>query len=535
MHKSVALFLFLVIFQVQAMEMPTSQAKLTAEEAKIKQSRLNSGLLRAAFEGDYKKTHDLLAQGAQPNPTEKVWYYGMSSTLSAAAYAKSEETCKLLIDHDADVNTPDHLGITPLMWAAGSSVIKHDPNSSYTICKLFIDHGAAVNAMSITGKTALIYAINADDQATAQLLIANGAINETSALIEQAKNMPTTELTFAQKSHLNSTLTKSARSGDLFKLSLLLAAGIHRFSDTSDALINAVLNNQLEACTLLLKHGANQNLTSHYSTPLMTAACYGHDTICKLFLEHGADLKLKILEYSHVDLALKNAIWAGENRLTTTKLFLEHGANANAIINGRTPLMRAVVHYELEICQLLLEYGASLATTIKDADGKVETAMTLAATHRNRDVYESLIVHSRFPACSLPDLKDSQYRTRLRLWAMKQICPHMPKDVKMLILSADSDVWEDACRTPLRMLANRRSDLILMPRQVVSKGIHHGAFELEQCINVLTTHKIEQLKVLTREARAHAHNPQILFNPDLLEQNYGKQIREIISKDCLGE
>ena len=46
----------------------------------------------------------------------------------------------------------------------------------------------------------------------------------------------------------------------------------------------------MELCKLLLKNGADVNITDEKScSPLYTAAKYGHSNVLRLFLENGAD------------------------------------------------------------------------------------------------------------------------------------------------------------------------------------------------------------------------------------------------------
>lgn len=92
--------------------------------------------------------------------------------------------------------------------------------------------------------------------------------------------------------------------------------------DKEDALRWAVQYGQLEVCKLLLEHGADvhtwNNLTLRYAT------YYGHLEVCKVLLEHGADV------HACDNLPLIYAAMKGH--LEVCKLLIEHGANINNAI-----------------------------------------------------------------------------------------------------------------------------------------------------------------------------------------------------------
>lgn len=545
MHKTILLFLSLampnLVLQVQAMDISVNEAAMAAREAAIKQCRLNSDLQVAAFKGEYGRAKTLLAQGAEFNPKEPVYYLGFEDALSIATIAKEEEICRLLIAKGADVNKADWKGQTPLMCASAVCGEKeYDEETPYRISTLLLDHGADVNAQSISGSTALIKANRAQDEKTCDLLIARGAHKTWDAIIAQAKSAPKKELSPNQQRYLASKLPHTGASKNPYAMELLLAVGAHRYDklETADGLWHAIANNRVANCKLMLEHGVNPDVTFAGYTGLMTAAAHHYNTdkeVWALLIKHS-NLALKVNgESRNIDLALHKTIntsFHTTNSRAIAQLLLEHGANPNALIDGTTPLMRVVDNNEAEICQLFLEHGANIAIVVKNANGPVETAMIKASRNSKDKVLESLIIHSRFPACPLPDLQDSQYRTRLRLWLIKQVCPALPKDLKAFILSLDPDMWQDACRTPLRMHEKKYNDLQYMPSQVVSKGIRHGAFEPVRTINEITVHKMACLKPLMDYAAEHVRSA-IMLNSALLEQNYGERIREVIRKDCL--
>ena len=89
----------------------------------------------------------------------------------------------------------------------------------------------------------------------------------------------------------------------------------------------AVFLNDKEMIELLLKNGANTNIHSNIEkwTPLIRAANKGSIDICKILIEHGADVNAKTRVGRT---ALHNAVQNGN--LELVKLLIAHGADVNA-------------------------------------------------------------------------------------------------------------------------------------------------------------------------------------------------------------
>ena len=75
------------------------------------------------------------------------------------------EIVKILIENDADIHLPSLDCRTCLMVSVKSE----------EICKLLLDHGAMVNATDKKGKTALQYATEENQIEVAKLLLQHGA------------------------------------------------------------------------------------------------------------------------------------------------------------------------------------------------------------------------------------------------------------------------------------------------------------------------------------------------------------------------
>lgn len=106
----------------------------------------------------------LLSSGARVN--EKTGYSEFSP-LHKAAIVGCTDTCKVLIDYGADVNSTDKVGDTPLHKA---SQLEHD-----TIVKLLLNYGANVNALNLTKRSALFEAARLHRQQVVESLLSHNA------------------------------------------------------------------------------------------------------------------------------------------------------------------------------------------------------------------------------------------------------------------------------------------------------------------------------------------------------------------------
>ncbi|ORY24721.1 ankyrin, partial [Neocallimastix californiae] len=79
----------------------------------------------------------------------------------------NEKIVKMLLDHLANVNYENQLGITPLIH---SILHRHE-----RVVKLLLENGANVNSRNVFNNTPLIYAIRSGNARIVKLLLENGA------------------------------------------------------------------------------------------------------------------------------------------------------------------------------------------------------------------------------------------------------------------------------------------------------------------------------------------------------------------------
>ncbi|MFM2125304.1 MAG: hypothetical protein RL328_1755, partial [Acidobacteriota bacterium] len=225
-----------------------------------------------------------------------------------------------------------------------------------------IQSGADVNQAQGDGSTPLLWAINRQDYAVAEALLAKkanpNAANEFGAL----------------------PLTEAARLNDPRLVKMLLDAGAKVDSanpDDETALMLAIKNGNLQMTEMLVNAGAKVNNVEkfHNQTPLIYAAAGGFSDIVKLLLAKGADVKPRSLytdwpsqvtseprvQYRPVGglNALMYAIRGG--CYSCVEQLVAAGSDINfPTPEGVTPLMLALDNEHNEVAKFLMDKGAAL-------------------------------------------------------------------------------------------------------------------------------------------------------------------------------
>lgn len=132
----------------------------------------------------------------------------------------------------------------------------------------------------------------------------------------------------------------------------------------------------------LLKKGTPINIEDYSGyTALHYGARNGHNKICKLLLENGANVNA--LTRSGQATALHRAATQGHNEIA--EFLLKSGANPNIRdADGYTALHRAVISNSVPVCKLLLS-----KTDLKIVDNKGRTPFALAEEKGNQQVLDS--------------------------------------------------------------------------------------------------------------------------------------------------
>jgi len=300
-----------------------------------------TALQLAALNGSAAMIEKLVKAGADPNAA--LTPTGDTALMMAARTGKTG-ALNVLIESGANVNAKESWGgTTPLMWA----VSERHPDAA----KVLLEHGADVHARSNF------------------VAAANGrgfegrtpAKDDSKQKVEEFASGWLTPLMFA------------AREGDLASAKLLVAAGADVNAvagDGKDALGLAIFNGNYDLASFLIdsKSGVNKADTQGF-TPLFWA-----------------------VDRRNMETAPNFPWMVTTDPLPLVEKLLIAGANPNAIVNNTprarmragsprivfaTALMRAAFSGDLELCKLLLKYGADPKIKSSDGETMVEAAASL--------------------------------------------------------------------------------------------------------------------------------------------------------------
>ena len=298
----------------------------------------------------------LLNHGADVNSQNK-------QGLTPLHFARDVEACRILLEHNAEVDLRSNNGDTPFL-----SVWKSGRNAD--ILQLFLDYNADVRVR--------------DDEQYAPLHFAaeNGLLELAQTLLERNVEVdPQTEdgrtpfLGALQYGH-----------PDIARLLLGHNAKVH-VHDKKDytPLHFAAINGLLEVAQILLERNADVNSqNNHGSTPLLLASEYGYPDVVQLLLDYKADLYLRD---SDGDTPLHCAAIGGQ--LEVSRLLLKLNVEVNSRnVNGSTPLhlasmgSRLTLKGSVVVVRLLLDHGADVQA--RDLSG--QTASEVARGPEQQDI-----------------------------------------------------------------------------------------------------------------------------------------------------
>jgi len=297
----------------------------------------------AAINGNATMIEKLIKAGADPNaPLSKF----KDTALMLASRTGKTDAVRVLLDNGAQVNTVETWGgTTPLMWSVSE---RH-----FDTIKMLIAKGADVNARSYFVPSAHGRGF---EGATPQ------APDPKQAVDELAGGW-LTPLMFA------------AREGDLEIARTLVAAGANLNAiagDGKDALGLAIFNGQYELASFLIDNHVDVNhADAQRFTPLFWA-----------------------VDRRNMELGTNGFPWTvTTDPLPLIKKLLDAGADPNSIVNntprGRnrnasprivfaTALHRAAFAGDVQLCRLLIAYGADPHAISSDRESMLEAAAGLA-------------------------------------------------------------------------------------------------------------------------------------------------------------
>ena len=322
-------------------------------------------LMKAVKNGDKDVVTFLTVHGANVAIKDKCGYTALHK---ACIYLDSSpEVLSCLIENGADVNLSTDDNRTPLMTACEYGHVN-------AVCVL-IEHGANVNLQDQGGLTAVHYAMRGSQ-----------ACEILSCLMENGADVDA--ITFDDRT----PLMIAAQRGDTEVATFLIEHGANvGLSDKTGAtaLCHALscLGNFCEVMSCLIENGADINACTSYN-PLMMACENNQLNAVTFLIEHGAIVNL---QDKKGQTALHHAIQANSGfhePYEVLDCLIQNGADVNTQSNeGRTPLMKAIGLSKVNIATFLIKQGANLDLQDKDGD----TALHYAVCTLSPEITDSIL------------------------------------------------------------------------------------------------------------------------------------------------
>ncbi|KAG8291376.1 putative ankyrin repeat protein RF_0381 [Homalodisca vitripennis] len=326
------------------------------------------------------------------------------TALQCAIKINFTEGIKFLIENNANINTKDNNGYTPLHYAMFCC--------NEQLVEDLIDIGADVNSADEMGRTPLHYATKENFSRGLDLLLERG-VN-----VNQEDKFKITPLVWP------------VRRGNIDFVEKLTARGanVDYKDEHGESLLHyAVRCGSVSIVKMLAKGDIVNGRNIHGQTPLHLAAKLEIKETVEILLAEGADVNCKD-NYGETPLIFAVDVGC----LSIVKLLLEKGADVNAQNNlGQTPLYLAIyfMHddededeysydYYFNIVQELLDWGASLSIPLMNGMTSFQLASdeicrmnalkihVLKLTCANLPVNESLDIDS----CELKSFKGTCLR-----------------------------------------------------------------------------------------------------------------------------
>jgi uncharacterized protein len=242
------------------------------------------------------------------------------------------------------------LAAVPLAQTRDDRLIDAIKKGDLTGARAFLSQGVDVNTRSGDGGTALHWAVYAENQEAADLLIRAGAAVNT------ANDLGVTPLWVAASNASAAMVATLVRAGANPNLAP---------STGGTPLMLASRNGDVSSVKALLSHGADVNAKEEANgqTALMWALGQQHSEIAGILLDAGADIRART-ESSQRVVLLCCPTWAGDPEGTVT---IDQG--------GLTPLLFTALTGDVQSARRLLAAGAD----VNDTAAAGATALVMAA------------------------------------------------------------------------------------------------------------------------------------------------------------
>jgi len=212
-------------------------------------------LYLASMKGEDKVVKLLLEHGADIHAKSEV--LGANTAFATALANKHTKVIRLLLDHGAN---PNEVSSGPGRSPALMKVLVHDD-----LVRTLLEKGADPNVPNNTGDTPVMFTQKYNSMKTAKLLLDHGA------KVTHRNDDERTALHFAVYPNVR-------ENAKLTKLFLDHGANVnHQDKEANTALHYAARNGHRQSVRVLLKHGADPNITGEYGFTALDEAYWKKD------------------------------------------------------------------------------------------------------------------------------------------------------------------------------------------------------------------------------------------------------------------
>ncbi|KAF5296332.1 hypothetical protein FQA39_LY12549 [Lamprigera yunnana] len=366
-------------------------------------------LTAALSHNNFATARFLLSKGADPNMDENDYF-----SVCYCAENAENDLLLIMIQQGANLNLQNSQGVTPLMSAI--------EKERYFTVKLLLENGADANLIDNQGKTALRYAVDCYSKTNTleTIILKTTNINicahdDKSPLISALENSKVEFAKILLKYNVDCFDSRciyySSENGFLDILKSILPR-IENIDDVDEmgnnALLLALKNEQDNAATLLLEHGASANIiNANGFSCLHYAVCCSEELLLQFLVEHKQDVNISNKSgNSRLLVALQS------KKKSSVELLLKYGASINIVNNegfsclhyatlcepevmsqflcrdflerknknGNTPLLVAIMNGRTDNILSLIQYGADLSASNNDGDTSMDVAINLGNT-----------------------------------------------------------------------------------------------------------------------------------------------------------
>ncbi|GFS50302.1 ankycorbin [Trichonephila clavipes] len=208
----------------------------------------------------------------------------------------------------------------------------------------------------------------------------------------------------------------------------LCGAEVNKVDESGcSALFYAVTLGHADCTNLLLTFGSQASRQDNKGrTPAHCGAAKGQLETLKILNHHKANLWMR---NSKGDMPLHEAVQSGRKDLVEW-LLLQHQGSVNVSnSNGRTPLHIAAITNNVDMCKVLMDYGAFINPVMKNSKNQLLTPLDAALHRGNRGCAKYLNLHGALPASKLLEKREYNRFTEAHLSNSLELSPNAKRNL----------------------------------------------------------------------------------------------------------